>query len=305
MHLIAKISQIRNKNIFSKEIVAFDLLEKLQPQSDIELSCMHRIYETIYSDVGTMKTFPGRYERADQLLHNVLTQQRRNGCISVIDVGASNGITSFELYNKLKTDFEVEVVAADLVTELSIFEHERSGWTFVLIGRRESRFRSVIQARKANFVVNFKLARKKIGLPRYLSNLALAALVRARCWTAIKAIEQNSQPREARVISLRHPSIATRPEDRFHFESVDMFDLPAGAYDIVRIMTVTQSLDQASFGRVLASVYRALRNNGLFILGFGKKEASIYGKSETGFRELASLSTATRHHRQVEAFRPA
>lgn len=85
---------------------------------------------------GTWRdTFEGRHRSFDERLSHVVAQRRwPAGPLRVVDVGASSGATSVELYETLRRRHAVDFVASDRWRDVFAFRWTRGGPTVVLDG---------------------------------------------------------------------------------------------------------------------------------------------------------------------------
>jgi SAM-dependent methyltransferase len=238
-------------------------------------------YDTLVARVrlpnGTWKqTAAGRLARVDAVLLRLLRATRAPGSrVSVLDLGASTGITSVELYDTLAAHFAVELLATDLYRDLVAFSWPRRPWAIVLDVHG-----GVIQHVLGPFVLPGQIAESWA----YPVNRALKA------WST-RWLVPRAQRVLARLDVERLPYLAPHVEDRlevrrlpfmvsrclrlmragapFRFEAADVLEPLPWRATCVRAMNIAtrDNFDDARVAVVVRNCLRAVEPGGLLVLG--------------------------------------
>lgn len=96
-----------------------------------EEEILERVYRSMLAGKGIYKiTTANRFCELDIAINRFVQQQAFNEVV-VHDMGISNGITSFELFNILSKSCKVKFYASDYYDSIYTVRDNQSGWTFI------------------------------------------------------------------------------------------------------------------------------------------------------------------------------
>jgi hypothetical protein len=224
---------------------------------------------------GTWKqTAAGRLADVDDLLIDVLHASHPPGTpVSVLDLGASTGVTSLELCDRLRAAHPLRFIASDLYRDAIAVSGR--GWAIVCTPRGED-----LQYVLGRFVLPAYLEES----PLYAVNRALKRYARRRLAPRARAIARAAAGSalpllESRRIGthrvMRLPLIASeclrriRRDDGFAFEVIDVLEPIGARATVVRAMNVVTRdyWDRARARTALTNCLHAVEPGGLLVVG--------------------------------------
>lgn len=261
-----------------------------------------RLVERVKLPNGTWKQTAGRrLDDVDTLIGEALAASHPRGArVTVLDIGASTGVTSVRLCARLERRYRVRFIASDLYRDALAVS--AVGWSVVLTASGE-----VLQYVIGPFVLPGQLDES----PAYPVNRALKAIAarwlapRAR---AIAAVHAAAAPEYLRRVAagryrlMRLPLFSygclerMRRDDRFRFAALDVLQPLAVRATVVRAMNVVTRdyFDEASAACALAHCIDAVAPGGLLAVGrsqglaAGHTRATVYRRS--GDRQLRPVA---------------
>jgi len=285
---------------------SFLLLCDLAKQPDVDPSDYDKLVGFAPMPNGVWKqTRRGRMQLVDRAVLALLRDWLNRGTnVAVADLAASTGVTSVELYDLLRKEFDVRFVASDLYRDLIAVRSRR--WSATVVFDPEGRPVQYIAGR--------------LVLPAQLSESALYPINRAAKailtrWfvpaarNALKRLDiQTLRDFEASRVDdfdvIRLPMLskdtleAVRADRGFGFEVWDILEpLPMTAH-VVRAMNILtrDHFSNASRVRALRNCVDAVLPGGLFVVGWSPTldpaavEATIYRVVDGGLTELIQFN---------------
>ncbi len=231
-----------------------------------------RLVERVRLPNGTWKqTAGGRLDDVDDLIAAALRASHPLGArISVLDLGASTGVTSAALYDRLGRTYQVHFVASDLYRDaIAVSGHL---WTVVLTASGD-----VLQYVIGPFVLPGQLDES----PFYVVNRLLKAAARRwltprarRAAAAAATLPYLTARREGATEVVRLPLFSFHCLDRarrgdFTFEVTDVLRPLSRSATVVRAMNVVTRdyFDEHTAGVALANCIDAVEPGGLLVIG--------------------------------------
>jgi hypothetical protein len=253
---------------YSMPFVAFTLLRdfegELSPDDELRLAF---IYSAIPGGAFNMKgTLVDKYAAFDVAADEEIDKAFPAGAaVRVHDMAVSSGITSLELFDRLKHRDKFSLHATDLYDALSVVSVPGGNWQVVFdavgaplqfIGKR-----TVVQATK---LVRF--ARRRYPLNWILQRfLLMTVLPRAR---RILKTEADKDGGAVSRIRLFHPKClaASRDDPRFTLGRDDLFAPADGFYEVLRIMGVVKYLPVDRIEPMFRAITEHIVDGGLLIV---------------------------------------
>jgi chemotaxis methyl-accepting protein methylase len=295
------------------------LLHQLSGMPESDEAAYDGVVEQLPMPNGTWKfTCRGRFAGLDRLVLDLLAARAARGArISVIDLAASTGVTSVELYRLLRERYAVSFLASDLYRDL--YAVRRRGawvgmftatgddvqhvvWRFVLPGQLTESW-----AYPANRVL--RAACRRLLAPRARAVLGRAPLSRLGPFETVRV--DGFEIRRLPLLSGACLALATGDEN-FRFEVHDVCQpLPERA-TVVRAMNILtrEHFDDDTRARIVRHCMEATLPGGLLVLGWSpwqdpaQVEASIYEVTGDGLERLASVNGGSEIDRFVESIVP-
>jgi hypothetical protein len=286
--------------------VSLLLLPELVTRADVDAEEYDRLVGYARMPNGVWKrTRHGRLHVVDAVLVDLLRERHADGShLTVLDLAASTGVTSVELYRTLSAHFAVELVASDLYRDVVAVRSRH--WPAAVVF---DAFGEPLQYVLGRFVMPAGFAES----PVYVVNRALRRLMHR--WFAPAARGALAASRSAslapfvpttvgRFDVVKFPLLARETlemiacEPRFRFEVADILRPLSPPAHVVRAMNI---LTRDHFGdaervRALHHCIDAVRPGGLFVVGWSPTpaaetvEASVYSVEGGGLRRLVTLN---------------
>lgn len=286
--------------------VSLLLLPELAARTDVTAEEYDRLVGYARMPNGVWKrTCHGRLRVLDGVLVDLLRQRYPDGAhLSVLDVAASTGVTSVELYRALSSRFTVELVASDLYRDVVAVRSRRRRAAVVFDAYGEP-----VQYILGPFVMPASFAES----PAYPVNRALRLFMRK--WfmpSARQALAATGSaslaPFATTVVGdfevVKFPLLARETlemmarEPCFRFEVADILQPLGVRAHVVRAMNI---LTRDHFAdpdrtRALHHCVEAVLPGGLFVVGWSPTaraetvEASVYAVEGDRLRRLAALN---------------
>lgn len=266
-----------------------------------------RLVERVRLPNGTWKlTGAGRLADVDGLLCAQLRDRPRAAPLTVLDLGASTGVTSVSLYERLRREHDdVTFIASDLYRDALAVRGR--GWTVLLTVRGEP-----LQYLLGPFVLPAQL----VESPLYAGNRALKRLAERRLLPRARAAlaalageppEEGTVPVDGLQVS-RFSLLAAccrarlRSDARFRFEVIDVLQPLPGRATVVRALNVVtgDNFDALQLRRALRHCIAAVEPGGLLVLGRtplggGETRATCYRRTADGLLPVARLRGGCEH----------
>lgn len=269
-------------------LIAFDLLADATDGGPLCEAIIDRISATMpVGDNGLRMTYPNRFKEVDERMIDLIRSRfNESEEIRIHDLAVSNASTSLALFERMRIAMPNAVItASDLLTRISVVEVPGSWWRVVF-----DESGNWIQAISRTCLI---YPRKIRSVGSIHSNAIIRALVE-RCIVprARRALDEGVHTRS---ISLFHPRAQemARSDDRFRLRCADLLELPRGAWEIVRVMTVLFNWSGDLRDRALESVAGAVADHGLLVIGQGghnfKLRCSIFQRSGTRMLHLMDV----------------
>jgi SAM-dependent methyltransferase len=257
---------------------SFLLLDPLARESGPDPAAYDTLVARVRMPNGTWKqTAAGRLRLADDALVGVLEDTRApGGALSVLDLGASTGVTSVDLYERLSRRWSVQFTATDLYRDaFAVSAPARRGalvlsaagdvlqhvfGPFVLAGQLEE---------SAAYPVNRALKRwsERVLVPRARRALASDLAARDRPYFATKDVDGLVIQRLP-LFSWRCLELLRRTA-RFRFLVHDVTEPPPTTATIVRAVNIITRdyFDLPTATRAIAHALQAVEPGGYFVAG--------------------------------------
>jgi hypothetical protein len=235
---------------------------------------------------GTWRqTASGRLAQLDEALLALLAQRTKAGShVSVLDLAVSTGVTSVELYHKLRARYDVEFTASDLFRDLYAVSSRRSRWSIVLDANlQELQYvvgRFVLPAHlseSALYPVNriVKRLARRFALPAAREALREAIPVAASSSFFEPCVVGDFEVRRLPFMSFDCLRLK-QASNGFKFEVIDLCRPIAARADVVRAMNIVtpENFDRESARAIIANCVAAVRPGGMLLMGYSKGLAS-------------------------------
>jgi hypothetical protein len=257
---------------------SFLLLEPLACEGCRDPSAYDTLVARVRMPNGTWRqTTAGRLRLVDDALVGALQRTHAPGStLSVLDLGASTGVTSVDLYETLSQRWTVEFTASDLYRDAFAVSAPGRGWAIVLDGGGE-----VLQHVVGPFVLpgqleestayplNRALKRwsERVLVPRARRALALDAQARTRDYFAA-AETGGLAVRRLPFFSWRCLDLVRRTP-RFRFVAHDVTQPVSDQVTIVRAVNIITSeyFDLPTATRAIGHALRGVEPGGYFVAG--------------------------------------
>ena len=235
---------------------------------------------------GTWRqTASGRLAQLDEALLTLLERQKTPGTrLSVLDLAVSTGVTSVELFHKLRARYDVEFTASDLFRDLYAVSSRRSRWAIVMDANLQE-----LQYVVGRFVLPAQLSESSL----YPVNRMIKSLTRRLALPAAREALRSAIPAAARS-SFFEPCVVGDFEVRrlpfmsfeclrlreqstgFQFEVIDLCQPIAARADVVRAMNIVtpENFDPETARAAIANCIGAVRCGGMLLMGHSKGLAS-------------------------------
>jgi hypothetical protein len=291
------------------------ILEQLFAAPDLGVTAYDRVVEQLRMPNGTWKfTCGGRFAVLDRLLLDLLAERFSRGArLSVMELAASTGVTSVELYRVLRERYLVDFLASDLYRDL--YAVRRGPWAGVYTAGGDDvqqilwRFVFPGQVAESWAYAGNRLLRgacRWLVAPQARAALARAPLVGLAPFERVRvgAFEIQRLP----VLSGECLALASRSRD-FRFEVRDVCQpLPERA-TLVRAMNILtrEHFDDATRARIVHHLTAATLAGGLLVLGWSpwddptRVEASVYQVAREGLERVATVNGGSEIDRFVES----
>lgn len=244
--------------------LAYDLLDDATRRPDLSDALIQAIAHEMSADHSSnniRRTYRGRYGELDRdiagLIPKLLPGQE---AITLHDAGASNAITSVDLFEAIRHLSQVTMVASDFQTTLRSVALQ-DGWRAIFGASLD-----LLQIVGPGIVLPVQLRRRFRKSPLVWLKTRLLA---ARLGPQAQDILSGIAPGQIREIDLFHPKARTlaQSEPRFSLQSADLTTLPAGSTDVLRVMNVLFKWPRRHRIEVYPALIKALKPGGLLILG--------------------------------------
>ena len=289
------------KDVFGKDKnISIELYEELQQQAngsyeeDQEIVLDHFRFGRVFK-----RTYAKRFATFDKIVVSIAVEQFgrvRKHPLRVHDVAASDGRTSFELYQELTDVYHdrIRFLASDLAPW--VYSIRRRGSNFQVITDDEGK---VVQIIHPPFV--FDLGRHESRF-YWINHLIRRRLLKQATELTSFSLRSSGEV-QVRKIYLIHKRCRELMEARenFAFERYNVFEPIDREFDLVRAMNI---LNPAYFGpeeirRILRCIFESLREGGIFATGSNEGggsevEGGIYLRMENGFRLLWASGRGSR-----------
>jgi chemotaxis methyl-accepting protein methylase len=291
------------------------ILEQLLAAPEQEGAAYDHVVEQLRMPNGTWKfTCRGRFAVLDRLVLDLLAERFPRGTrLSVMELAASTGVTSVELYRALRERYLVDFLASDLYRDLYVVR--RGPWAGVYTAEgddvQQILWRFVLPGQGAEswaYAGNHLLrgACRWLVAPRARAALARAPLAGLAPFQRVRveAFEIQRLP----VLSGECLALASHSPD-FRFEVRDVCQSLPERATLVRAMNILtrEHFDDATRARILQHLTAATLPGGLLVLGWspwadpGRVEASVYRVAREGLERLATLNGGSEIDRFVES----
>jgi SAM-dependent methyltransferase len=211
--------------------------------------------------------------------------------IEVLDVGVSDGRTSVELFQQLRSNGVAigRYVASDYAPDVQILT-DRAGGVSVVVDPRNG---TPLQVIRPPFVFNLANSESPYLFP--INRLLLRWLLATSVPGLLRRATQGDPSVERRTELLVHPDCLElmRREPSFTFEHLDIVQPVRGTYDVLRAMNV---LNRSYFpadvlGRIFEHLHRTIRPDGLLVVGANTERGrqvngTVYARRVDGFEAL-------------------
>jgi hypothetical protein len=225
------------------------------------------IYQTLRAgEHHSMRTFPERYRAVDGTIADVVDATFAAGRpVSVHEMGASNAITSLELFERLRHRAGLAFRATDFFDALHVVGLPRSRWRVVFDA----------DGRPLQFVGRrLVLAADRDAPEDPPPDRSIRRKLMAAVAPRAAQIMREAAPGDLRVerIRLFHPRCleTERLDSRFVLGRDDIFDPAAGLYDVLRVMGVERKFSPDRVAQMLRAVGAHVADGGLLVLGFNR-----------------------------------
>lgn len=222
------------------------------------------VYATIRGGPDNLKvTFAGRYKAIDsQVVEEIEKIFPDDRPLRIHDMAASNAITSFELFERLKHRDHVRVHATDYYDAVYVVSVAGSRWKVIFDAEDQP-----LQFVGTGMVVQATKMRKKNRL-RYPVNWAIQRILFASVLPKARQIlKTDGNDESVERIELFHPKcIATaRSDSRFTLGRDNLLAPAAGAYEVVRILGVVNFFGRDLIEPMFRAVCEHVVDGGLLI----------------------------------------
>ena len=207
---------------------------------------------------GSMLTHAGRYSDLDNLLVSLIeTRFDQRFPLRIHDMAASNAITSYELFEKLRGHSHLEFIASDYHDALKVVTPPEQSWSAVL-----DRDGIMLQVEDNGAV--FTPARR-FRWSR-LAEMTRSYFVRQRLSLLIRLAGKANMEE---ILPLWHPKCVALAESdrRFVLRREDLFNPQPGQYDVLRIMGTIARFSKDALPGLFAWLLPLVVEGGLFVAG--------------------------------------
>ena len=279
-------------------LIAFDLLAEATDGGPLCEAIIDRISATMpVGDNGLRMTYPDRFQEVDERMIDLIRSRfNESKEVRIHDLAVSNASTSLALFERLRITVPNAVItASDLLTRIFVVEVPGSWWRVVF-----DESGNWIQAISRTCLL---YPRKIRSVGSIYSNAIIRALVER--WIVPRARRALDEGAHTRPISLFHPRAqeTARSDDRFRLRCADLLNLPAGSWEIVRVMTVLFNWSGELRERALKSVAEAVADHGLLVIGQGghnfKLRCSIFQRSGTRMLHLMDVGAGPAREKET------
>lgn len=285
---------------------SFELLAELDrvPAEYLD-ALLDRLYRALPGGEKIWKiTRRDRFPEVDDALIDWIVRRPSRSSISIHDMGASNGITSLALFDKVKQFPNVKsVLASDYFDSLTLIEVDGIGWK----GFYDTEGRCLQLVGR-----NFVFSAQQIAPLRYVGNRVLQhwilryvepKLRSARDeWLNLRRPPVNANVRQ---IQLFHPDCVrlSEREPRFHLGRDDVMACADRKWTVVRAMNILTS-HHLPFDRLrsgLANIAQRVEHLGVLVLGRnideedGRVCATMFEKHNNSWRIISRLNQGYEH----------
>lgn len=246
--------------------------------SEVDEEILHRLYCTIrLANGGHMKTFPNRYPHLDDEIAEELDRRFSEGKpVRVHDMGASNAVTSLEMYRRLQGRQNLTVHASDFLDALSVVDVPGTRWRVVFDN----------QKRALQFIGYRMVISTTDEARKYPINRSIRAFLMSRVLPRAKQLlETNTVTR----IDVWHPKakLAAATDPRFSLGYDDIFNPRREIYSVVRILNVCHRFPPGILPALFTKIAKTIAPGGLLVVGFrpmlNPLDASLFERSGEGF----------------------
>lgn len=288
----------------SRKFIALDLYNSLDQHSAAERDKIQERILCLFSNQnGTVRyTHNHRFDEFDTLaVSNIVSTCGTKRIIRVHDVGASDGRTSCDLYNRLN-----QIYSADL----SFFASDYAPYLYIL-RRRGSANRLIVDAQDSvlqiiapPFVFNVVRRESKVFYPlNHLIHLLVRRFYAEPLLATYKAGDADiDRVRLDLLCKECRSNLASN--SNFHFDSYDIFKEPTEPFDVVRAMNILNRdyFSEERLRKAIENIALSLNAGGLFITGSNTEAGTtvnggIYQKRGDRFERLGASGSGS----QVDA----
>lgn len=236
-----------------------DLNDPLSERDEAAIEAIGNLIEAGHDRGQTRRSFRKRYKEIDRSIVEELEKRfAHNERIRILDVAASNAITSLELFEALSHLKNFTLHATDLTHEFRVVSVPGSRWrvAFDNLGRP-------LQFVGYGLVIDAHREERQ----RYVINQLLARFLKSKILPAAK--DCLSADNGVEKISAFHPRAVelARTEPRFTLGQGDIFEPSDGSFKMIRAMCVLNTLPDSQVRKALQAICGSLVNSGLLVVG--------------------------------------
>jgi hypothetical protein len=282
------IVEVADSKDLEGRLIAFGLLDEVRAADAAGDAIIDHIFANMPAGHSNLRfTLRDRLAEADEAIHDLIVRRGpAHGVVRIHDCGASNAITSVNLFERLRHHTHVRLTASDLHTEMHL--RRVAGWSVWFDDRGVW-----MQAVKGSVIVNRRVGQRcKTWLNKLLRLPVAATIARSAARRPV-----------VKTIPLFHPAaiVLAKSDPRFSLARADILKLPPQSCDILRAMTVFFTWPAALKLQALHSACAAVADGGYLVIGEGVKDpeknrCSIFrrqGNRMTHFRDVMNPASET------------
>jgi hypothetical protein len=299
---LAQLKKSSLKDWFGKEknislSIDYELLNSTEPNKD-------ELQEKIFfrAKIGHFykMTFKNRFADIDKQVVNLIDELfKGKQNISIHDIGASDGRTSVEFYNILKSQIKSNILftASDLYTDLKLYKYKKHK---ILLVKDDCDILHEIVAPPFVFTVG-----RNESWFYFLNKLYYKILT-----GKIKHLDKVEQPEIISFQMIHHSCyFEINQSDNFRFITFDLFHPSDQKYDVVRLMNLLHPgyFSNQDIYIALKNIFNILSPQGILITGGNKdqgsfSDASVYQKNENRLINITHYNSGCRIHDIIQNF---
>lgn len=259
---------------------------------------------------GAMKrTEDDRFQELDTVLFDLLPE-RWNTPLRVHDVGASDGRTSVQLYQRLRARGPVDYTASDYNRDVWVVGPSSGRWSVAFDESHTpvqySGFSLVLSAPEPDngrlYPYNAMIRRL---FERRLVPAAKAALAQAPPVEELSSVQVGSMVVERIPMVCRACRELASTEDGFRHVHHDVREPLNGPFDLVRVMNVLNHLSPADRARAAGALRAQVADRGLLVVGRNvdpsrEERATVWQRNADELEVVARLHGGTELHDVIE-----